>query len=411
MGICDYGKRSQEATTLHGDEKGLSQRTRGEARRKFLGRIAAGAPFLGLAASNMRLGAQSPSSAMIMREREPENLEFPFASLDGPITPNELFYVRSHFAVPQVNAASHRLRVEGAVDRPFEIGYDELRRMASSSVQATLECAGNSRVFLIPQAGGAQWELGGVSNAVWTGVPLAALLERAGVKAGAVEVVLEGVDRGEPRSDPKPPGPIQFARSLPIAKARRPEVVIAHQMNGKELPISHGFPIRAVVPGYYGMSSVKWLSRIEVLATSYQGYWQTTDYAYWDRSTGTPTRQPLREMRVKSLIARPGMHEIVKAGSAFRVFGAAWTGDADVEMVEVSVDAGKTWAKARLLDKPTRFSWRRWEYEWKAPVQPGRVTLMSRASDSSGQRQPEQHNRDTANYVIHHVLPRVVVIE
>ena len=185
---------------MHGDEKGLSQRTRGEARREFLGRIAAGAPFLGLAASNMRLGAQSPSSAMIMREREPENLEFPFASLDGPITPNELFYVRSHFAVPQVNAASHRLRVEGAVDRPFEIGYDELRRMASSSVQATLECAGNSRVFLIPQAGGAQWELGGVSNAVWTGVPLAALLERAGVKAGAVEVVLEGVDRGEPRS-------------------------------------------------------------------------------------------------------------------------------------------------------------------------------------------------------------------
>lgn len=392
-------------------ERILSGSNKGEQRRDFLRRIASGAPLLGLGVHGLRLDAQSPSNAMIMREREPENLEFPFSSLDGPITPNELFYVRSHFAVPEVDAASHRLQVEGAVERPFEISYDELRRMASNSVQATLECAGNSRVFLIPQAGGAQWELGGVSNAVWTGVPLAALLERAGVKADAVDLVLEGVDRGEPRSDPKPPGPIEFARSIPIAKARRPEVVIAHQMNGKELPVSHGFPIRAVVPGYYGMSSVKWLRRIQVLPTTYQGYWQTTDYAYWDRSTGTPTRQPLREMRVKSLIARPGMHEVVKAGTPFRVFGAAWTGDADVETVEVSVDSGKTWAKARLIDKPVRFSWRRWEYEWKAPIQPGRVTLMSRASDSSGQRQPEQHNRDTANYVIHHVLPRVVVIE
>jgi DMSO/TMAO reductase YedYZ molybdopterin-dependent catalytic subunit len=364
-----------------------------------------------LSGSGLSLSAQSPSKAMIMREREPENLEFPFSSLDSPITPNEQFYIRSHFAVPHVDAASYRLHVEGAVDRPFEIGYDELRRLASNSVQATLECAGNSRVFLIPQAGGAQWELGGVSNAIWTGVPLAALLERAGVKPNAVDVVLEGIDCGEPRSEPKPPGPIPFARSIPIAKARRPEVVVAHQMNGKEVPQSHGFPVRAVVPGYYGMSSVKWLTRIQVLTVPYQGYWQTTDYAFWDRSMGTPTRQPLRDMRVKSLIARPGSHEIVKAGTSYRVFGAAWTGDADVEKVELSVDAGKSWQQARLIDKPVRFAWRRWEYEWKTPTQPGRITLMSRATDSSGQRQPEQHNRDTANYAIHHVLPRVIEIE
>jgi DMSO/TMAO reductase YedYZ molybdopterin-dependent catalytic subunit len=384
---------------------------RGEQRRDFLRRVAVGAPLLGLSGSGLSLSAQSPSKAMIMREREPENLEFPFSSLDSPITPNEQFYIRSHFAVPHVDAASYRLHVEGAVDRPFEIGYDELRRLASNSVQATLECAGNSRVFLVPQAGGAQWELGGVSNAIWTGVPLAALLERAGVKPNAVDVVMEGIDRGEPRSEPKPPGPIPFARSIPIGKARRPEVVVAHQMNGKEVPQSHGFPVRAVVPGYYGMSSVKWLTRIHVLTVPYQGYWQTTDYAFWDRSAGTPTRQPLRDMRVKSLIARPGSHEIVKAGSPYRVFGAAWTGDADVEKVELSVDAGKSWQQARLIDKPVRFAWRRWEYEWKTPTQPGRVILMSRATDSTGQRQPEQHNRDTANYAIHHVLPRVIEIE
>jgi DMSO/TMAO reductase YedYZ molybdopterin-dependent catalytic subunit len=387
----------------------VKESNRGQQRRTFLQQAAMAAPLLGFN-GGLRLNAQSPAKGMIMREREPENLEFPFSSLNDPITPNDLFYIRSHFAVPHVEPSTYRLRIEGAVEHPFELNYDELRKMAATSVQATLECAGNSRVYLIPQAGGAQWEQGGISNAIWTGVPLAALLERAGVKPNAVDVVMEGIDHGEPRSDPKPPGQIPFARSIPIAKARRPEVVIAHQMNSKQLPQSHGFPVRAIVPGYYGMSSVKCLTKIQVTTTPYLGYWQTTDYAFWDRSAGTPTRQPLRDMRVKSLIARPALHEIVKAGTPYRVFGAAWTGDADVQKVELSVDGGKSWQEARLIDKPVRFAWRRWELEWKTPNTPGRVTLMSRATDSSGQRQPEQHNRDTANYAIHHVLPQVIEI-
>jgi DMSO/TMAO reductase YedYZ molybdopterin-dependent catalytic subunit len=387
----------------------LGSDTTGVSRRNLL-RRAAGVPLLGVLAARRRVDAQSSPASMIMREREPENLEYPFSSLDSFITPNNLFYVRSHFAVPQIDMAGYRLRVEGAVERPFEIGFDELRRMTSNSVTATLECAGNSRVFLVPQGSGAQWELGAVSNAVWTGVPLAALLERAGVRSTGVDVVLEGLDRGEPRSEPKPPGPISFARSIPLAKARRPDVLVAYQMNGEDLPQSHGFPVRAVVPGYFGMSSVKWLTRIQVVTTPYQGYWQTTDYAYWDRSAGTPTRRPLMDMRVKSLIARPAMHEVVRAGAAYRVFGAAWTGDADVETVELSLDSGRGWVKARLIDKPVRFSWRRWEYDWKAPRQRGRLTLLARATDSNGQRQPEQHNRDTGNYAIHHVLPRVIEV-
>jgi DMSO/TMAO reductase YedYZ molybdopterin-dependent catalytic subunit len=381
-----------------------------ELRRTFLRRAAAGVPLAGLAAAGLRLGAQSPSAGMIIRERQPENLEFPFSSLDSFTTPNDLFYVRSHFAVPEVDPAGLRLRVEGAVERPFEVSYDELRRMTPSSVTATLECAGNSRVFLIPQSSGAQWELGAVSNAVWTGVPLAALLQRAGVKPGAVDVVLEGLDRGEPRSEPKPPGPIAFARSIALEKAIRPEVLIAYQMNGRDLPRSHGFPVRAVVPGYYGMSSVKWLTGIRVLTAPYQGYWQTTDYAYWDRSTGTPTRRPLMDMRIKSLIARPALREVIKPGASYRVFGAAWTGDADVASIELSVDSGENWAAAQFIDKPVRFAWRRWEFMWKAPGRRGRVTLLSRAADSKGNRQPDRHNRDTGNYAIHHVLPRVVEI-
>jgi DMSO/TMAO reductase YedYZ molybdopterin-dependent catalytic subunit len=380
-----------------------------EGRREFL--LRASLPLLGFLPCTDTLRAETPSRPLIIREREPENLEFAFSSLDAFITPNELFYVRNHFAVPRVDLKTYGLRVDGAVDRPFDITYEELRKLGSVSATATLECAGNSRVFLSPQKSGAQWELGAVGNAVWTGVPLAALLDRAGVKREAVDVVLEGLDRGEPRSEPKPSGQIAFARSIPINKALRPEVLLAYQMNGKSLPSSHGFPLRAIVPGFYGMSSVKWLSRIHVAPAPYQGYWQTTDYAYWDRSAGAPVRKPLMDMRVKSLIARPALREIVKASARYRVFGAAWAGDADVETVELSVDSGRNWVQAHLIDKALRFAWRRWEYEWDAPRSLGSITLISRATDSKGNRQPEQHDPDMGSYAIHHVLPRGIQVE
>ena len=379
-----------------------------EDRREFL--LQAGLPLLRLLPCTNGLRAQTPPPSLIMREREPENLEFPFSLLDGFITANELFYVRNHFAIPKVDLNTYRLRVDGAVDRPFDISYEELRRLPSASTTATLECAGNSRVFLIPQTSGAQWELGAVGNAVWTGVPLAALLDRAGVKRGAVDVVLEGLDRGEPRSEPKPPGKMTFARSIPIGKAVRPEVLLAYEMNGQGLPSSHGFPVRAIVPGFYGMSSVKWISRIRIVTEPNQGYWQTTDYAYWDRSAGTPARKPLMEMRVKSLIARPALREIVKASARYRVFGAAWAGDADVETVELSVDSGRNWVQARLIDKALPFAWRRWEYGWDVPGSPGFMTLMGRATDSRGNRQPEQHDGDMGHYAVHHVLPREIQV-
>ncbi len=178
---------------------------------------------------------------VIIRQKDPDNLEFPFASLDSFLTPNEQFYVRTHFEVPELDAGSWRLKVEGAVERPFEIGYDELRKMPSHSLTAILECSGNSRVFLKPPQLGIRWELGGVSNAEWVGVRLADVLERAGVREGAVEVILEGADKGELKPpNPKSPGVIAYARSLPLAKARRPEVLLAYQMNGKELPAAHG---------------------------------------------------------------------------------------------------------------------------------------------------------------------------
>jgi len=241
---------------------------------------------------------------MIIREKEPANLEMPFGALDGFITPNEQFYIRSHFPVPEVNPAKWRLRIEGAVEQPREWSYDELRALSPKTVTATLECAGNSRVFLVPKVKGTQWELGAVGNAEWTGVSLGNLLEMGGVRAGAVDVILEGADKGAIAEPPRPAGQIHFARSVPLGKARD-DVLLAWAMNGEPLAPSHGFPLRAIVPGWYGMAAVKWLQRIVVTDQPFHGYYQTVDYAFWKKDGLGATLVPITEMQVKAAIARP----------------------------------------------------------------------------------------------------------
>jgi DMSO/TMAO reductase YedYZ molybdopterin-dependent catalytic subunit len=170
---------------------------------------------------------------MIIRQKDPINFEFPFDKLDSFLTPSELFYVRSHFKGPELTADSYRLRIHGAVENPVTLSYRELREFPTETRTATLECAGNSRVFLVPQVEGAQWELGAVGNAEWTGVPLRVLLEQTGLAKNACEVVFEGADRGTPKEEPRPPGPISYARSIPLETAVRPEVLVVYQMNAK----------------------------------------------------------------------------------------------------------------------------------------------------------------------------------
>ena len=378
-------------------------------RRALLRRAAALAfPALAFAQQKPASSGRPHARGLIIREKEPVNLETPFETLDSFETAPELFYVRCHFPVPQLRAGSHSIRVEGDVEKPFSVTYEELRRLPSRTLPATLECAGNGRAFLAPKKHGVQWELGAVSTAEWTGVPLSALLDRAGVREGAVEVVLEGADRGEPNTDPRPPGRISFARSLPLAKARRPEVLLAYQMSGKDLTPEHGFPVRAVVPGYYGMASVKWLTAIRLVREPFQGYWQTTAYAYWDRSMAQPVRKPLREMMIKSAIAQPVMRAVIPAGQTYRIAGAAWTGNSDVTRVDISI-GGNGWAEARLLDPVRRYAWRRWEYEWAVPSRRGKVTLISRATDAAGNVQPDKADPNYENYAIHYTLPIEVV--
>jgi len=353
----------------------------------------------------------SSPAGLIMRQKEPTNLEMPFDRLDSYLTPTELFYIRSHFPAPRIDVASYQLKIDGAVRSPLTLSYNELRDMQSETRIATLECAGNGRVFLVPQVRGAQWELGAVGNAEWTGVPLRILLERAGLEDDACEVVLEGADRGIPTEEPKPPGPVSYARSVPRAKAVQPEILIAYQMNGRDLSCDHGYPVRAIVPGHYGMASVKWLTRIQAVREPFQGYWQTSDYGYWDFIDGKPVRRPLAEMKVKSAIARPSVYETVLPDRMYIVFGAAWAGETDATEIAVSTDGGRSWAEAQFLDPARRHAWRRWKFDWLTPKRPGQYALLARAKDANGTVQPDEHDWNNGSYVITHLLPIEVMVE
>jgi DMSO/TMAO reductase YedYZ molybdopterin-dependent catalytic subunit len=355
------------------------------------------------------VGSPTPDG-LVVRQISPDNLESPFGEAITEITPTPHFFIRSHFAVANIEVHDWALSIEGHVENPLAFTLDQLSGMKMVTQQATLECAGNSRSYLTPTTKGVQWTLGAVGNAEWTGVRLSDLLKRAKVKHGAIEVICEGADSGEIKDPPKPNGPIHFARSMPLTRAMSDEVLIALKMNGAPLPVSHGFPARLLVPGWYGAASVKWLSRIIVTDTPFTGHFQTVDYAYWQRRNGLPNRTPVTEMQVKAEISRPAAGETVDAGKSYRISGAAWTGDAQIAKVEISDDGGKTWETARLVGKSNRHAWRLWEFDWKVPAAPGSAMLLARATDSRGNTQPMQRQPDRENYMINHLLPIKVMI-
>jgi len=340
----------------------------------------------------------------IVRSESPLNLEMPFSSLDSFLTPTRSFYVRSHFPIPSIDRNAWWLHVEGEVEKPFTINYEQLIALESVTAPVTLECAGNSRSFLKPKVKGVQWHLGAVSTAEWTGVRLSILLDRAALKPNACDVILQGDDRGM-LEDPKgPSGELTYARSISLEKARR-DVLLAYKMNGDELSPQHGFPVRAIVPGWYAMASVKWLQRIIVTAQPFTGYYQTLDYAYWEKRDQITELKPLTEMQVKAQIARPEEGEVLPANSSVRVHGAAWACDAEIAKVELSTDGGATWNDAKLLGESTPNAWRIWEFNWQTPSQPGKQTLMARATDSLGRTQPVLRDPDRGTYMINHLLP------
>ncbi len=354
-------------------------------------------------------GEQQLIDGKIVRCEDPLNLEMPFEKLDGFITPTEAFYVRTHFPIPKIDKNKWRLRVEGEVKKPFELGYDELLKLESRKIPVTLECAGNNRNFLEPKVKGAQWGLGAVGNAEWTGVPLSILLDRAGVNSGAGEVILEGADGGKLEDPKSPTGELRFARSIPLTKARN-DVLLAYKMNEVDLPAQHGFPLRAIVPGWYAMASIKWLERIIVTNKPFNGYYQTLDYACWKRRGEIADLVPLSEIAIKAEIARPAQGEIISANSKVRIHGAAWTSDDEITKVEVSTDGGSVWSEAKLIGVAKRNAWRLWEFDWKTPSKLGKQKLIARATDSQGRTQPIERDPDRGTYMINHLLPITVEV-
>jgi DMSO/TMAO reductase YedYZ molybdopterin-dependent catalytic subunit len=345
----------------------------------------------------------------IVRSEEPLNLEMPFETVESFITPSKSFYVRTHFPIPGIDRDAWWLHVEGEVEKPLAISYEELLKLESLTIPVTLECAGNNRHFLEPKVKGVQWELGAVGTAQWTGVPLSVLLNRAVVRSNAREVILEGADHGM-LGDPKsPPGGLRFSRSIPLEKARR-DVLLAYRMNGTDVPPEHGFPVRAIVPGWYAMASIKWLQRIIVTDQPFTGYYQTLDYAYWKRRGDISELTPISEMLIKAEIAKPAQGEIVSKNSNVRVHGAAWTGDGEITKVELSTDGGATWNAASLIGASKRNAWRLWEFDWRTPSRPGQAHLIARAADSLGQTQPAHRDPDRGTYMINQLLPIAVEV-
>jgi DMSO/TMAO reductase YedYZ molybdopterin-dependent catalytic subunit len=343
----------------------------------------------------------------IVRSEEPLNLEMPFETVESFITPTKSFYVRTHFPIPKIDRDAWWLHVEGEVEKPFAIDYEELLKLESLTVPVTLECAGNNRNFLEPKVKGVQWGLGAVGTAEWTGVPLSVLLNRAVARPNVCEVILEGADHGM-LDDPKsPPGGLRFSRSIPLEKARR-DVLLAYRMNGNDLPPEHGFPVRAIVPGWYAMASIKWLQRIIVTDQPFAGYYQTLDYAYWKRRGDTVELSPVAELQVKAEIAKPARGETVPANSTVCIHGAAWASGGEIVRVEVSTDGGSTWKEATLLGESKPDAWRFWEFNWKTPSAPRKQTFIARATDSLGRTQPTHRDPDRGTYMINHLLPITV---
>jgi len=310
------------------------------------------------------------------------NRGMPLEALRYDLTPTGLHYLLVHWDIPLVDASTWRLQLGGRLQKPMELTLGQIRGMPRQTIPVTLECAGNGRARMTPRALSQPWLFEAVSTAEWTGTPLGPLLAEAGVAAEAVEVVFTGADRGiqgEVEQD--------YQRSLTVADAMRPEVLLAYEMNGEQLPPQHGFPLRLVVPGWYGMTSVKWLTSIEAVAQPFSGYQQTPAYHY-EVEPGQ-LDDPVTRIRVHALMVPPGIPEfftrnrVVDAGRAI-LRGRAWSGQAPVERVEVGV--GGVWADAKLDPPAGDFAWRGWSFAWNA--QPGEHQLTCRATDAAGNSQP-----------------------
>jgi DMSO/TMAO reductase YedYZ molybdopterin-dependent catalytic subunit len=312
---------------------------------------------------------------------DPYNAEAPLDVVDGGPVASGDFFVRSHFAVPEIDSAAWRCPIVGAVLRPVALDLETLRALPRRQLAVTLECAGNGRTLLRPEVKGAPWSLGAVSTATFTGVALKDVLDRAGIGDDAVEVVCRGADSGTVPDGRR----VSFERSLPLDVARDPDVLVAWGMNGAPLPPEHGAPVRLIVPGWYGVASVKWLVGLRVATAPFAGYFQGESYVYRG-CAAYAENAPVGPVRVRALIASPVSGAHVARG-AISVSGSAWSGSGAIANVEISTDDAESW-RAATLDAPSST---RAATPWHAIIRmesSGEVEILARATDAAGNVQP-----------------------
>jgi DMSO/TMAO reductase YedYZ molybdopterin-dependent catalytic subunit len=339
---------------------------------------------------------------MILQRIRPPLLETPFEVFDqGVLTPNDQFFVRWHLAaVPQkVDVTTFRLAVDGHVERPLSLSLAEMLALPRVELVAVNQCSGNSRGLFQPRVAGGEWGNGAMGNARWTGFRLRDLLDRAGVKAGAVQVQFNGLD------GPALPDTPDFKKSLSIDHARDGEVMVAYLMNGKQMPLLNGFPIRLIVPGWYSTYWMKMLSHIEVLDKPDDNFWMKTAYRIPDTpgvnvsptETGYKT-VPINRMVPRSFVTNFKTGDSVKAGAAVPVRGIAFGGDCGVTRVGLSTDGGTSWHTAKLGADEGKYSFRGWQAEITAPAS-GVLTLSVRCTNTKGETQSWTPNWNPGGYM------------
>jgi sulfane dehydrogenase subunit SoxC len=332
------------------------------------------------------------------------NHGMPLEALRYDRTPAGLHYLLVHYDIPEVDPDSFRLVVGGHVDRPIELSLDDLRSRPKVTAPVTLECAGNGRALYEPRPVSQPWLLEAVGTAEWTGPSLLGLLEETGVRDGAVDVAFTGADHGVEGGVEQ-----DYERGLPLAEAMRPEILLAYEMNGQPLPPQHGFPLRLVVPGWYGMTSVKWLRRIRVLDRPFDGYQNARGYRWKSEENDEGT--PVERMLVRSLMVPPGFPTFLPRTRNLRsgrvtLEGRGWSGAGPITRVEVSTDDARTWTDADLEPAEAPHAWQRWTFEWRAPV--GDHVLACRATDVTGAVQPLTPAWNVGGYT-NNAVQRVVV--
>ena len=334
-------------------------------------------------------GVVGPREGVTLEELQlaARNHGLPLEALRYDLTPPGLHYLLTHYDIPAVDPASFRLIIDGLVDTPLTLDLDDLRSRPRRTVAVTMECAGNGRAWLHPRPVSQPWLEEAVGTARWTGTPLAPLLREAGMDPAAVDVVFTGLDHGIERGVEQ-----DYQRSLSPTEALRADVLLAYEMNGAQLPPQHGHPLRLVVPGWYGMAQVKWLTRITPVAEAFDGF-QMRAYALRQHPTDTGTR--LTRMQPRALLIPPGFPDFMSrtrmlAAGSVTIEGRAWSGWAPVDAVDLSLDGGATWTRAELGAAASRWAWTRWTWSGDLPV--GAHVLSARARDSTGRFQPvEQH--------------------